>query len=256
MEDFRYLQYCTLYSCSGDLYNSKETANACFSKIFWRNIENKKVSEKYDIVIYKGLQFSSRKSKSNACILSRREIRKHLDCAKRIFDFEYSFSNEKRDGLPVYVLHVNVKNSYFVFHKFLLAWIRYLYEYPYNVLLLDVLRLKRRPEFRFTSRTTLMNLVIGCYYSNEIGIHQIPSTQRVVENLTINKLRERIKRVSSLNAIYNTLSRNENFIPENSKVNGRRLRCEDMEFWDNDEIYINDREPVYLSTYKKIKQYD
>lgn len=252
MKEFRYLSYCTQYSCSGDI-STKEIKAACYSKVFHSIFGQEQHSIKYNIIIYKGIKFAVEQHKNNACILSRREIRKHLDCAKRIIDFEYKISEEKRGDYPVYILHIKV-DACSTFHKFLLTWVRYMYEFPYNMLVLDVIRLKRKPEFRFTSRTTLMNLVIGCYYDDDLGIHQIPKCQKVVSKLSINSLREMIKNVSKLNDIYHVISKIPYIIDSNVKNSEEKnIHAMDLEYWIDEELYATKREPVYLEVYKKIR---
>lgn len=246
MEEFRFLDYCTEYSCNGDLVKER-SREACFWHVF-RNIDTGH-NVKYRIILYNGTEFSKNEHKSNACLFTKREVRRHLLLLKSLYPFHYKVLDYKSDDDVKYnriEVFLELNNVPPMFHKYILTWLRYTYEYPYNVILKDAYALKKDPTFRFESISNLFNLVIGCFCSNPRDIHQIPENQ-VSAPMKLIELREKIQKVQRLHDIYQWLKDKQDQIPKSIG----EYNIYDIEYWrDGFEV----RKPIYMKVYKEIKR--
>lgn len=249
MKEFSYLDYYTEYSCSGKI-NKRLSVASCFSKVFNRIKDN--ATESYKIIIYKKDQLCQVRG-SNMCFLTQRQIHNHLKQAQEIYPFEFRIGKRSnyKGKYDVYTINLKLINVPSLFHKYLLVWVRYMYEFPYNVILLDAYKLKQEKRFRYTSIANLFNLILGCMdYSREI--HQIP-VNNLVEFLKKNVIRKRLTiEDMTLNKIYKVraLRKEVIFIPE--KINTYSPR--DIEYWNNQIFFEKYRKPVYLDAFNKVKK--
>lgn len=249
MKDFQFLDYHTEYSCKGE-FEKKMCTEACFSFVFRRTSEEN-VSEEYEIILYKGTDFSRVMHKSNSCLFTKKQIRNHLRQAQGIYPFDF-YITEVPDwgkGYNVFKVRLKLTNVPGTFHKYLLTWLRYTYEYPYNVILYDAYKLKKDPCFRFTSMSDLFNLVLGCFSEDPRDIHQIARNQ-VSKTMLKRDIREKLQNIQTLNDVYDRLkSKGEkNQIP--NKYGD--LTTSDFEFWESDNIFERQRKPIYMNVYKEI----
>ena len=246
MKDFEFLDYCTEYSCKGD-YTQKMKQCACFGFIFNR-VETELVTETYKIILYKGTEYSKENHQSNACLFTHRQIKNHLKQAQEIYPFKFRVTEGYQYGYDFFRVTLTLNKLPGTFHKYLLTWLRYLYEFPYNVILLDAYKLKRVTQFRYTSISDLFNLVLGCYLNDPREIHQI--ARNVINNrLKKKEIREKLNQVNQLNDIYERLKVKDRVIPRYSD----EYAFTDIEYW-SDYYFEKDRKPIYLDTYKDIKK--
>ena len=249
MKDFQFLDYHTEYSCKGTLEKEMDV-EACFSFVF-NQIDEGNVSEEYEVILYKGTNFSREKHNSNSCLFTKKQIRNHLKQAQGIypFDFHITEAAKWRGGYSVFKIHLKLTNVPGTFHKYLLTWLRYMYEYPYNVILYDAYKLKKDPCFRFTSMSDLFNLVLSCFNENPAVIHQIARNQ-VSKTMLKRDIREKLQNIQILNDVYVKL---KNKVKINQIPNGDgNLTTTDFEFWESDDIFERRRKPVYMNVYKEI----
>ena len=249
MNDFQFLDYHTEYSCKGTLEKEMDV-EACFSFVF-NQIDEGNVSEEYEVILYKGTAFSREHHNSNSCLFTKKQIRNHLKQAQGIypFDFHITEAAKWRGGYNVFKIHLKLTNVPGMFHKYLLTWLRYMYEYPYNVILYDAYKLKKDPCFRFTSMSDLFNLVLSCFNENPAAIHQIAGNQ-VNKTMLKRDIREKLQNIQMLNNIYVKL---KNKVKINQIPNGDgNLTTTDFEFWESDDIFERRRKPVYMNVYKEI----
>ena len=249
MNDFQFLDYHTEYSCKGTLEKEMDV-EACFSFVF-NQIDEGNVSEEYEVILYKGTAFSREHHNSNSCLFTKKQIRNHLKQAQGIypFDFHITEAAKWRGGYNVFKIHLKLTNVPGTFHKYLLTWLRYMYEYPYNVILYDAYKLKKDPCFRFTSMSDLFNLVLSCFNENPAAIHQIAGNQ-VSKTMLKRDIREKLQNIQMLNNIYVKL---KNKVKINQIPNGDgNLTTTDFEFWESDDIFERRRKPVYMNVYKEI----
>ena len=249
MKDFQFLDYHTEYSCKGE-FEKEMDAEACFSFVF-NHTSERNVSEEYEVILYKGTSFSREKHNSNSCLFTKKQIRNHLRQAQGIYPFDFHITEVSNweDGYNVFKVHLKLTNVPGTFHKYLLTWLRYMYEYPYNVILFDAYKLKKDPCFRFTSMSDLFNLVLGCYNDNPRDIHQIARNQ-VSKVMRKKDIREKLQQIRMLNNVYDKLKRkvNADTIPDSVE----ELSTSDIEFWESDDIFEKHRKPIYMNVYKKV----
>lgn len=248
MKEFAFINYNTEYSCTGD-FSKKMGTDACFSKAFRYTDSVDNVNEKYEIILYKGIDFIKKTKGSNACLFTRKQIKNHLKQAQGVFPFKFRIQelknwNKKYKVFKITLILEEVPGS---FHKYLLTWVRYLYEYPYNVILHDALQLKKESCFRFTSISNLFNLVLGCFKDSPGEIHQIARNQ-ISKPINKKALKDTLTKISRLNIIYDELSKKKKTIK--NKYLG--FSQNDIEYWQNEEIFENFRKPVYLEMYNKL----
>lgn len=249
MKDFQFLDYHTEYSCKGAFEKGMRT-EVCFSFVF-RHVSEQNVSEEYEVILYKGTDFSRKKHNSNSCLFTKKQIRNHLRQAQGIYPFDFRITEVTNweDGYNVFKVRLKLTNVPGTFHKYLLTWLRYMYEYPYNVILYDAYKLKRDPCFKFTSMSDLFNLVLGCFNEDTNNIHQIARSQ-VSKTMLKRDIREKLQNIEKLNEIYAGLK---------NKVKNNRipykdgdLTTSDFEFWESDDIFERRRKPVYMNVYKEV----
>lgn len=249
MKDFQFLSYHTEYSCKG-AFEKKMGVEACFSFVF-NHTSERNVSEEYEVILYKGADFSREKHNSNACLFTKKQIRNHLRQAQGIYPFDFYIQevNNYKDGFGAFKVRLKLINVPGTFHKYILTWLRYMYEYPYNVILYDAYKLKKEPCFRFTSMSDLFNLVLGCFSDEPRDIHQIARNQ-VSKSMRKRDIREKLQNIRMLNNVYDKLKK---------KVNGNQIPGEDgdlsttdFEFWESDDIFEKKRKPVYMNVYKEV----
>ena len=249
MNDFQFLDYHTEYSCKGTLEKEMDV-EACFSFVF-NQIDKGNVSEEYEVILYKGTAFSRERHNSNSCLFTKKQIRNHLKQAQGIypFDFHITEAAKWRGGYNVFKIHLKLTNVPGMFHKYLLTWLRYMYEYPYNVILYDAYKLKKDPCFRFTSMSDLFHLVLSCFNENPADIHQIARNQ-VSKTMLKRDIREKLQNIQILNDVYVKL-KNKVKINRIPNEDGD-LTTTDFEFWESDDIFERRRKPVYMNVYKEI----
>lgn len=239
MNEFRYLSYHTVYSCEGDL-NKEMRAEACFGYVF--NAIRPNMHVVYKIILYKGLDKAKDGHNSNACLYTLPEIERHLALLKSLYPIKYKVVDMDDGSFQV---TLDIEGVPPTFHKYALTWLRYLYEYPYNVILKDAYMLKKDPMFRFESIANLFNLCIGCYCHNPRDIHQIPRNT-VTTRLKISEVKERIKKVELLNNLYKKIKEKVDKVPERIG----EFSVYDIEYW---ESKFETRKEIYIKVYKDTK---
>lgn len=239
---FKYLSYSTIYQASGDLVfeNKSLTGEACFSYIFNNVRNNKKQHIIYSIYISTDPSFIQNNHENNFCILTEEQIIFHISYLRFISSFKYKITKKFIDDYSGFRINLDL-NAIGIVHKMFLTWIRYLYEYPYNLVLYDSFKL--REEKRFIEKSNYLNIVnfVTTFYSTD-WIHQIPrSLSNIPEFITRKSFKDRLMKCDFLNDIL-----------KNSNI---RIR----QFKEYDEIdnFIEDfdnRKNKYIETLNKLKQ--
>ena len=239
---FEYLSYSTIYQASGDLVfeNKDLEGQACFSYIFRNVRNNKKQHIIYSIYISTDPSFIQDNRESNLCILTEEQIRFHMSYLRFISSFKYKITKKFIDDYSGFRIDLDL-NAIGNVHKMFLTWIRYLYEYPYNLVLYDSFKL--REEKRFIEKSNYLNIVnfVTTFYSND-WIHQIPkSHHNIPEFITRKSFKDRLMKCDHLNDIL-----------KNSNI-------QIALFTEYDEIddFIKDfdnRKNKYIETLNKLKQ--
>lgn len=244
MKEFSALNLHTEYGCSGDV-SINMGVRVCFGTLF-NTIENDN-HVKYRILFHEGADYSRDTHRNSACFFTKEEIRHHLLKLRSLYPIQFKvmdYKGKRDDGYDRIEVQMELDKVPATFHKYALTWIRYLYEYPYNVCLKDAYTLKKDPIFRFESIANIFNLVLGCYcgYANEH--HQIP-INNITRPLKISEVKERIRRVDELNDIYRLLHIKHDDIP--GSIGDYTIR--DLEYW-RDGFDI--RKPIYINVYKEM----
>ena len=240
MNEFRLLNYHTVYSCTGDLVK-KLSDEVCFGYVFHSGI-NEESTVTYEIVLYMGTKLSKDRQCSNACLFDKKGIRRHLKILKSMLNFSYRIMDDNNANYNRVRIRITISKCSLNFHRYALTWIRYLYEYPYNVLLRDAYELKKDPTFRFESVSNIFNVVLGSFCSDLRSVHQVPRNG-LTSPLTISQLKAKLNRVGLLNDIYKVLNGNPTRI--SSKYG--KYSIKDIEYWNKG---FDKRKNIYLQNYK------
>ena len=239
---FEYLSYSTIYQASGDLVfeNKNLVEEACFSYIF-RNVKNnKKQHIIYSIYISTDPSFIQNNHENNFCILTEEQIIFHISYLRFISSFKYKITKKFIDDYSGFRIDLDL-NAIGIVHKMFLTWIRYLYEYPYNLVLYDSFKL--REEKRFIEKSNYLNIVnfVTTFYSSD-WIHQIPKTlNNIPEFITRKSFKDRLMKCDYLNDIL-----------KNSGIN-----VEQFDEYDEIDDFIEDfdnRKNKYIENLNKLKQ--
>lgn len=145
--DFKFLEFWTYYSSKGDIEKdlNKEW---CFSEIF--NGESW-MHNTYELYIYR---YGYKKGADNNCLITKRQLIKHIEEIKKFHDFEYTLTS-----IPGgYKLQFSLACE-LMWHKIILSWLRYSYEFPYNVTLYEAFRVCKHKDFKDLSMLNLFNLI-------------------------------------------------------------------------------------------------
>lgn len=243
MKEFSYLSYHTEYSCTGS-YNRNMSAGVCFAEAFSAIRNDSDIV--YNVRLYPGVDLCVRRHLSNACLFSKREINNHLRQLKYMYPFNYKILEKTEDGKLFYEVVLHLKEVPATFHKYVLTWLRYTYEYPYNVILRDAYTLKKDPMFRFESIANIFNVISICCPTFVGEGHSI-SANSVNSPLKKEELRAKIREVNYLNHIYEKLSLKKSKLPDEI----RDFNCQDLEYWSEELFEL--RKPTYLKMYHAIK---
>ena len=231
-----YLNYDTIYKASGDI-NNVLMRRACFADVLNRGVIQKEV---YEIFLIRD-DSHLKKRYNNCCFFTFDEVVRHVRLAQRLFHFSYKVEESNLEKTPCFKVTLNLDGPH-IYHRYLLTWVRYLYEAPFNLILKDSLQLKDR----YLKRVSFTNLFILCaacyqggpYYNSGHAISYISS--RFMKE---GELKSRLRVVPCLNNIY--------------KINGSYLECIKPETiltnWLNDNT-LKERIKVYIAAYKKMKK--
>lgn len=246
MQEFRYLSYHTEYSYDGD-FTGKMKAAACFGTVFNHVSRNKASSLSYIIRIYPG-DTLKRYSLSNMCFFNKAQIKNHINQLKSLFPIKFRVYEGKGKYGKCFEVELSLENLPGICHKYALTWVRYLYEYPYNVVLLEAYKLKEDPLFRFESIANLFNLISSCSSVYAFGNHGIAghSSVKLLRRKELAASLQAMK-CSQLNNLYESSSGDEEHTI--SSVLGKYDDC-DIEYWQSPEGFEK-RKAVYIEQYTK-----
>lgn len=244
--EFQYLNYYTKYSCSGAFELANPHNTACFATAFGK-IKGIKgsFSETYKILIYKA---SNRKvltgGRSNKCFLNKQQLKNHINQLKSLMDLRIVGLSEENDHFELTVKVTGER----IYHLYFLNWARYTYEYPFNVILLDAYKLRKK--LITESISNLYNIAAACYngYSYNTG-HAICKGGKLYKIAELKKRLETLAKngESQVNSIIESSSNSAKVkaCPANNKYNN-------IEYWQSEEEYQK-RERYYLNAYELLK---
>lgn len=260
-KNFMMLNFCTEYGSEG---NTKKnlSKNACFSTIFYSEDNGIVQKNKYTIKLYKIGDWLNKKRQNNACLTDRAGIIHHLKILQSVFKFSYHLK-ENEDH---FVLTMTLDGD-LIYHKYMLSWVRYLYEYPFNVFLADACKLKKIDGFKFESIINLFNLVgaTSGIYQHGTGIHAIGETAWFKALMTTKEIQAKLKELEGgnkrVNDIFPILHANGEWgAPDKNEIEGvETLKEEDnnlhsSDYWSSEEEF-NKRLKLYKKNYKILTDY-
>ena len=255
MKELRILNYYTVYSyCSIGARGAKtlvfdHVTGVCFASLFGRFRDMCPKGE-YTVFVSNDLR-ALESRKSNYCFLSKSEIINHLKRAQQIVPefVDFTITPTVYSGYSGYEITVIIDRADRIIHKYVLTWIRYLYETCFSLALLDASKLAKLPEFRFISYANLLNIVQACFsncYPNHNTWHAI-GEMRPHEILTQKELKQKLPHAVSLNSLYAIKRINANYrLPDTEERY-------DLEFWKSDEKFAQARLPYYKELLKQLK---
>ena len=248
-KNFLMLNFCTEYSSEGNTQKDL-SKSACFGMIFGSKYNGIIQKNKYTIKLYKIGDLLNERRQNNACLEDRAGIVRHLKILQSLFKFSYHLK-ENEDH---FTLTVTLEGD-LIYHKYMLTWVRYLYEYPFNVFLADAYKLKRIPSFKFESVINLFNLVGATSGLNEGGtdIHAIGNTRHFKSLITTKEIKAKLKELEGgdkrINDIFPILPREkvETLIEDDYNLHS-------SDYWDSEEEF-NKRFELYKKNYKILTDY-
>lgn len=237
MDRFKYLNFCTIYSSEGDICEEL-SEHACFSSVFdGPNYQ----SNTYNIHIYKEFDLI-KESKSNGCFLDINQINKHLSYLNRICNITYNVTEQIDKTLkPYYNVYVNL-SAHNLIHRFVLTWIRALYEFPYCIYLPEVYKLKKFKAFEKINVFNILN-IIACSFDIGDDIHMFTCPAYYPKLKKFEEIKQQLTELNvdethNLFEVFSTEKPNENYI-------NREIIF--------DEESFRFRMKYYLDIYNKIK---
>lgn len=254
------------YSCSGHI-NADMASHACYSYALGDWDSNTGTPHKNIWKIRARIKTPAEISSSgcnNFCLLNKEEVESHLEYCKTVYgiDFDYTVEEKSDHGKKFYLLTVDIDRRK-TEQKFVLTWIRHIYEFPYNMFLLDALKLKNE-ENVFTEEHILNILqVVGTTYElrDEDGhwssVSDYTRWYRTDQCLCkpYNKLEsiETIKENNShsgyITAAYKRSMPTEEIVHFKDKSSDEVQESMTLEYWQNPDNW-EERRMAYLENYK------
>lgn len=245
--NFNFLNFCTIYRSKGSNdHNLKR--EYCFSQIFYQGPNTQKNEYTLEIYIDKAAD-----NDDNNCFLTKDELEEHINNIKKLKRFEHTIEECPNK----YVIHFTL-DAPRVYHKIILSWLRYTYEFPFNMVLYETFKLKKVKGFKRVNTFNLFNLIAGSmdYTKHGCNIHAIGEFNKFKKfinwknfNKTIVKEYKRDPNceINSLVEYLNNYNYNFKYIEKNPK-----LKVNNSEFWETENEFKN-RIKVYRHNLKILK---
>ena len=243
--------YQTTYDCSCKSENIKMQKDGapCFAAVF-NSVKNE---AEYNIRICTDPAILLAR-KSNYCPLSITDVIAWLDYICSIVDAKYlihydtmSFRYYNKDHyetrqFPCYNLYFHIHKGNNKKHKFALTAIRYLYEYPMNVILGEAFRLQYIEQFRNETLLNLHNL-ISCTFDGTRGPwghgHSFTGNSKLISD---DELKKKLTTNGSLNSMFD---------PADCFNDMTVMRYEYMlDYWESEDRFNKKRLPIYIHNYE------
>ena len=252
----RYLSYATIYSTSGD-DKLHLGSRACFGSTL--NYGGVVHDMHYEIILIRDPKYALNCYKSNLCFLTKKEVKRHILLARRLFLFKYAVEECTYQNYEAFKVTLDLSANHF-YHRYLTTWVRYLYEFPYNVLFNDVLRLKHQ----YLKKESIANLYVLCvnsyngYAGEGYGTgHSMP--YRNSNFLKEQQLKAAIEREGKVQDCYS--GRLNNLYPPIGGIKFKQIcltqedvdKSKYLEYWLDQEEFEK-RAQVYLANYKLMIQ--
>lgn len=238
--DFKYLEFWTYYSSKGTT-NKNLAREYCFSKIFYGDY---KQNNDYELYIYNN---GHTKNHDNNCLLTKEQLIEHIEEINKFHKFKYELKTLKNN--EGYKLIFNL-NAPLIYHKVILSWLRYTYEFPFNVTLYELFKVKKETGFKRITLLNLFNLIGSTMNCSKHGtsIHAIGvfyEWKILINYKEFNKLIENKRKTNAscaINCIIPTLDR-EDFdtlkLPVDKRINHTNYWEDEKEYKKRLKLYKN-----------------
>lgn len=186
--NLKYLNFYTWYSSEGHVKQEMKR-EWCFGHIFRIHDfpEDKILKNIYTIrICHSGKDIMH--GYSNQCYLSLTYIKRYLNQGKKIVNFTYTITKDK----DYYYIVADVQDIH-IAHKFILTYIRYLYEVPFALYLYEAVHLKHDcDEFKHLNYLTIYNIVSATIpnYEHGTGIHNIGNSYDFKKLLSVKDIKQ------------------------------------------------------------------
>lgn len=186
--NLNYLNFYTWYSSTGH-FEHKMVREWCFSAIFYMHDlpEDKIIKNIYTIrICHSGKDIKDQYS--NHCYISLPDIKRFLNQGKKFVNYTYTITKDKN----YYYITADVQDTH-IAHKFILSYIRYLYEIPFALYLYEAVHLKREcEEFKNLDYLNIYNIVSATIPNHGHGtnIHNIGNSYDFKQLLSIEQVKE------------------------------------------------------------------
>lgn len=175
-QDLLGLNYHTIYSTTGTV-NRDCTSDCCFCYVTKYHPEFE-MDNTYEIVILSDETGMEEYGYNNMCMLTENEIRYYINMLSKYVPFEWDLTHVYSNGqryvseeemennedlrrryiLKAYKLHLHINGTYMQ-HKFVLISLRGLYEFPFNMALMDVFTLRTEEKYKKYTTTNLYIMI-------------------------------------------------------------------------------------------------
>ena len=192
-----FMNWATFYESKGNVAyvsnnESFSVKRPCFHKTYpWSTMMP--VKQEIDIAIKKGTRHLSYYN-NHYCPFSYDRIVEHIGYLKELFGFDFDFSVENKKYQ--YVIHIKFE-GFGIYFRVLVTWIRYLYEFPANMAMLDVYRIKDMPEFKDINIFSLSTLVLDSLYIKRYFDDHLCDNRHVSKLQTIEELRNNLNELTT-----------------------------------------------------------
>lgn len=235
MKGFKFLNFHTVYSSIGTV-GVKLEPHACFSSIFHGPLEQNNL---YHIHVYKGMNLFHN-SLSNGCFLELNDIKKHLNTLKHITKIKFVITeNIDAQINPYYDISFRYSGSN-IQHRFILTWIRALYEFPYCIYLPELYALKKESEFKFINPFNILNIIAAAHCNGD-DIHMFTNPGCFSKLLKYNDIKNELNKHKNNHCLFEIFG--------SQQVNTENSISDDF----LNKKLLQERKKVYLDIYKKIK---
>lgn len=246
--DFKYLEFWTYYSSKGTT-NKDLKREYCFSKIFYGN---NKQNNDYELYIYNDGHI---KTHDNNCLLTKEQLITHIEEINKFYKFKYELKNLK--GNTGYKLIFNL-DAPLIYHKIILSWLRYSYEFPFNVALYESFKVKEEKGFKRLTMLNLFNLIGSTMHCTKHGtnIHAIGVFYEWKELISYKDFKKSLDFEVENNPrcqINNIINTYEDDVFEILKLPANK-RINHTDYWEDEKEYKK-RLKLYKKNLKTLKNY-
>lgn len=186
--------YYTNYSTTGDVklaINRPYKNVACFQQLYYELHGKQTIN--YQIYIYKTPQAGYKEG--NTTLLTKPELYNFIKSTKNLFPFSFRIEENK----DYYIVHAKLTGDR-IHHKYLTTWIRYTYEYPYNICCLNIMQMRKTHMCDYINTPNLMHSYM-MHHGFNCG-HAIIKNWRSPELVNYEGQKAALKNCSDLNRLH------------------------------------------------------